>query len=210
MFELLCIYLHKPFGPMISTEFECSFSLDAIVSPPIIMTNELTSFSIGHILINFQMKIIIKLLQNRDQTLGCKFMIICRCTSLSQTVISSFAPSQLPIPGSFSRVLFIFPPPQLFVHSLHWPHVDHSQPNTWPRWYMSMIENQMDNQSSNNFNLNLVESTYLVIHYFDYIVLWDSRCRFSGWSLQIVVRPPRYCKNMVIKGINKSYKWKCP
>ena len=117
MFELLCIYLHKPFGPMISTEFECSFSLDAIVSPPIIMTNELTSFSIGHILINFLIRIIIKLLQNK--TLGCKFMIIYRCTSLSQTVISSFAPSQLPIPGSFSRVLFIFPPPQLFVHSLH-------------------------------------------------------------------------------------------
>ena len=75
---------------------------------------------------------------------------------------------------------------------------------------MSMIENQMDSQSNSvhNFKLYLNKSTYLVIHYFDYIVLWDSRCRFSGWSLQIVVRPPRYCKNMVSKCIKKSYQWK--
>ena len=68
MFEWSYIYLHKPFGPMISTEFECSFSLDAIVSPPIIMTNELTSFSIGHILIDFQMKIIIKLVHHSKKS----------------------------------------------------------------------------------------------------------------------------------------------
>ena len=57
-------------------------------------------------------------------------------TSLSHIVISSLAPSQLPIPGSFSRILFTFPPPQLFVHSLQSPHADHSQPNTWPKTYL--------------------------------------------------------------------------
>ena len=55
-------------------------------------------------------------------------------TSLSQTVISSLAPSQLPIPGSFSLIRITLPPPQLFVHSLHSPHDDHSQPNTSPSY----------------------------------------------------------------------------
>ena len=41
-------YLQSPLGPIISTEFECSFSLEAIVSPPIIIIKELTSFSSGH------------------------------------------------------------------------------------------------------------------------------------------------------------------
>ena len=61
------------------------------------------------------------------------YQAISKFTSLSQTVISSLAPSQLPIPGSFSLILITLPPPQLFVHSLHSPHEDHSQPNTSPR-----------------------------------------------------------------------------
>ena len=57
MFKRFPSYLHKPLGPMISTEFECSFSRDAIVSPPIIMTSEFTSFSIGHIFIILKIEV---------------------------------------------------------------------------------------------------------------------------------------------------------
>jgi len=102
------------------------------------MIKELTSFSSGHT-------------YNRNTFIGkriCKLIQVMNMihytfiptsfnfhwnTSLSQTVISSLAPSQLPIPGSFSLILITLPPPQLFVHSLHSPHDDHSQPNTSPR-----------------------------------------------------------------------------
>ena len=40
-------YLHKPLGPKISTEGECSFSRETLVSPPMTITNEVASVSIG-------------------------------------------------------------------------------------------------------------------------------------------------------------------
>ena len=42
------LLLHSPFGPIISIDEECSFSLHLVVSPPITITSELSSFSRGH------------------------------------------------------------------------------------------------------------------------------------------------------------------
>ena len=91
--------LVSPFVPIISTEVECSFSLfSLVVSPPRTTISVLLSFSSGQ-------------------------------TSCSaQTTVSLASPSQVPMPGSFSRVLDFFPPPQVLEHMVHGAHSAHEQP----------------------------------------------------------------------------------